>query len=66
MEADRASGGACTVALRKPVIEAGVPNRIRVGHAGTGGEIARAVIFLVGNSYMTGQTIAVNGGSLFS
>jgi hypothetical protein len=24
------------------------------------------VLLLVGNGYMTGQTIAVNGGSLFS
>jgi 3-oxoacyl-[acyl-carrier protein] reductase len=52
--------------MGKPLIEAGVVNRIPVGRAGTGDEIAQAVIFLVGNGYMTGQTIAVNGGSLFS
>ena len=52
--------------MGKPLIESGVVNRIPVGRAGTGDEIALAVIFLVGNGYMTGQTIAVNGGSLFS
>jgi len=52
--------------MGKPLIESGIVNRIPVGRAGTGEEIAQAVIFLVGNGYMTDQTIAVNGGSLFS
>jgi 3-oxoacyl-[acyl-carrier protein] reductase len=52
--------------MGKPLIESGIVNRIPVGRAGTGDEIAQAVIFLVGNGYVTGQTIAVNGGSLFS
>jgi 3-oxoacyl-[acyl-carrier protein] reductase len=52
--------------MGKPLMEAGVATRIPIGRAGTGDEIAQAVIFLVGNGYMTGQTIAVNGGSLFS
>lgn len=52
--------------MGKPLIEAGVPARIPVGRAGTGEEIAQAVLLLVGNGYMTGQTVAVNGGTLFS
>jgi 3-oxoacyl-[acyl-carrier protein] reductase len=52
--------------MGKPLMEAGVAARIPVGRAGTADEIAQAVIFLVGNGYVTGQTIAVNGGSLFS
>jgi len=48
------------------LIEAGVPARIPVGRAGTGDEIAQAVLLLVRNAFMTGQTIAVNGGALFS
>ena len=52
--------------MGKPLMEAGVTSRIPVGRAGTGDEIAQAVMFLVGNGYVTGQTIAVNGGSLFS
>ena len=52
--------------MGKPLIEAGVAGRIPVGRAGTGEEIARAVLFLAGNAFVTGQTIAVNGGSLFS
>jgi 3-oxoacyl-[acyl-carrier protein] reductase len=52
--------------MGKPLIEAGVSARIPVGRAGTGDEIAQAVILLVSNGYMTGQTIAVNGGTLFS
>ncbi|HXS20429.1 MAG TPA: SDR family NAD(P)-dependent oxidoreductase [Steroidobacteraceae bacterium] len=52
--------------MGKPLIESGVATRIPVGRPGTGEEIAQAVLLLVGNAYMTGQTIAVNGGSLFS
>ena len=51
--------------MGKPLIEAGVPGRIPVGRAGTGEEIAQVVLMLVHNAYITGQTIAVNGGSLF-
>jgi 3-oxoacyl-[acyl-carrier protein] reductase len=36
------------------------------GRVGTGDEIAQAILLLVGNAYMTGQTIGVNGGVLFS
>jgi 3-oxoacyl-[acyl-carrier protein] reductase len=49
-----------------PLIAAGVAARIPTGRVGTGDEIAQAVLLLVRNGYMTGQTIAVNGGSLFS
>jgi len=52
--------------MGQPLIEAGVVARIPVGRSGTGDEIARAILLLVDNGYMTGQTIAVNGGSLFS
>lgn len=49
-----------------PLIAAGVAGRIPVGRVGTGDEIAQSVVMIVGDGYMTGQTIAVNGGSLFS
>lgn len=52
--------------MGKPLLDAGVAARIPVGRAGTGDEIAQAVLLLIGNGYITGQTIAVNGGSLFS
>jgi 3-oxoacyl-[acyl-carrier protein] reductase len=52
--------------MGKSLIEAGVATRIPIGRAGTGDEIAQAVMFLMGNAYVTGQTIAVNGGTLFS
>jgi 3-oxoacyl-[acyl-carrier protein] reductase len=52
--------------MGKPLIEAGVAARVPVGRAGEGIEIAQAVILLACNGYMTGQTIAVNGGTLFS
>jgi 3-oxoacyl-[acyl-carrier protein] reductase len=52
--------------MGKPLFAAGVVNRIPVRRAGLGDEIAQAVILLVGNGYITGQTIGVNGGSLFS
>ncbi len=49
-----------------PLIAAGVAARIPVGRVGTGEEIAEAVLFLVGDAFVTGQTLAVNGGALFS
>jgi 3-oxoacyl-[acyl-carrier protein] reductase len=52
--------------MGQPLIEAGVITRIPVRRAGTADEIAQAIMLLVGNGYLTGQTIAVNGGSLFS
>jgi 3-oxoacyl-[acyl-carrier protein] reductase len=52
--------------MGKPLLEAGVAERIPVGRAGTGEEIAQVVVLLVRNAYLTGQTIGVNGGSLFS
>lgn len=52
--------------MGQPPIEAGVVARIPVRRAGTADEIAQAVLMIVGNGYITGQTIAVNGVSLFS
>jgi 3-oxoacyl-[acyl-carrier protein] reductase len=51
--------------MGKPLLDAGVAARIPVGRAGTPEEIAQAVLLLVRNDFMTGQTVAVNGGSLF-
>jgi 3-oxoacyl-[acyl-carrier protein] reductase len=36
--------------------------RIPVGRLGTVDEIASVVLLVVGNAYMTGQTVAANGG----
>jgi 3-oxoacyl-[acyl-carrier protein] reductase len=52
--------------MGKPLIQAGVIARIPVGRSGTGEEIAQAVILLVRDGYITGQTLAVNGGGLLS
>ncbi len=52
--------------MGRPLIEAGVVARIPVGRAGLGSEIAQAVMLLVNNGFMTGQTIMVNGGALFT
>jgi 3-oxoacyl-[acyl-carrier protein] reductase len=48
------------------VNNAGTASRIPVGRLGGGAEIAQAVVLLVSNGLITGQTIAVNGGALFS
>jgi len=48
-----------------PLIAAGVAARTPVGRVGTGEEIAEAVLFLAGDAFVTGQTLAVNGGALF-
>ena len=52
--------------MGRPLIEAGLAARIPIGRVGTGDEIAQTVMLLVRNGYITGQTIAANGGSLFS
>ncbi len=41
-------------------------SRIPLGRFGTAEEVAQAVIFLIGNAYMTGQTIALSGGIAFN
>jgi len=40
--------------------------RIPVGRLGTAEEVASVVLMLVGNAYMTGQTVQVNGGLHFN
>lgn len=42
------------------------PDRIPMGRFGKAEEVAQAVVMLVKNGYMTGQTINVNGGWYFS
>lgn len=42
------------------------PARIPLGRFGTGEEVAQVVLMLVGNGYMTGQTIALSGGMSFN
>jgi 3-oxoacyl-[acyl-carrier protein] reductase len=58
--------GLIDTSMGKPLLDAGVAARIPVGRAGRGDEIAQAVLLLVRNGFMTGQTVAVNGGSLFA
>jgi 3-oxoacyl-[acyl-carrier protein] reductase len=52
--------------MGKPLLDAGVAERVPMRRAGTGDEIAQAVLLFVRTAYMTGQTVAINGGSLFS
>ncbi len=39
--------------------------RIPLGRLGTSEEVAQAVVMVIGNDYMTGQTILLNGGTTF-
>jgi 3-oxoacyl-[acyl-carrier protein] reductase len=41
-------------------------SRIPVGRFGTSGEVAHVVLMLIGNGYMTGQTLALSGGMSFN
>ena len=52
--------------MGKPLIEAGVAAHIPIGRVGSGDDIAQTALLLVQNDFITGQTIAVNGGLLFS
>jgi 3-oxoacyl-[acyl-carrier protein] reductase len=40
--------------------------RIPVGRLGTGEEVAAVVVMMAANSYITGQTVQVNGGLHFN
>jgi 3-oxoacyl-[acyl-carrier protein] reductase len=42
------------------------PARIPLGRFGTSEEVAQAVLMLIGNAYMTGQTVALSGGMAFN
>ena len=42
------------------------PARIPLGRFGTSEEVARVVLMLIGNAYMTGQTVALSGGMSFN
>ena len=41
-------------------------SRIPLGRFGTSDEVAEAVMMLIGNAYMTGQTVAMSGGMAFN
>ena len=40
--------------------------RIPLGRFGTSEEVAQIVLMLIGNGYMTGQTVALSGGMAFN
>jgi 3-oxoacyl-[acyl-carrier protein] reductase len=44
----------------------GAAAKVPLGRLGTVDEVAQAVLMVVGNAYMTGQTIQVNGGMHFN
>ena len=45
---------------------AAAPTRIPLGRFGTTEEVAGVVLMLIGNAYMTGQTVALSGGMSFN
>ncbi len=45
---------------------ASAASRIPLGRFGTAEEVAQVVMMLVGNAYMTGQTVALSGGMSFN
>ncbi len=48
-----------------PLKQAGMVARVPVGRMGLPEEVAQAVLLVVGNGFMTGQTVGVNGGVAF-
>jgi 3-oxoacyl-[acyl-carrier protein] reductase len=48
-----------------PLKAGGVEARIPVGRMGEAEDVAQATVMVIGNSFITGQTIAVNGGLAF-
>ena len=51
--------------MAAPLKAAGVASRLPVGRMGLAEEVAQATVMVVGNGFITGQTIAVNGGVAF-
>jgi 3-oxoacyl-[acyl-carrier protein] reductase len=51
--------------MAAPLKAGGVGSRLPVGRMGEAEEVAQATILVVGNAFITGQTIAVNGGVAF-
>jgi 3-oxoacyl-[acyl-carrier protein] reductase len=51
--------------MAEPLKQTDLAARIPLGRFGTVGEVAQTVLMVVGNAFMTGQTIPVNGGILF-
>jgi 3-oxoacyl-[acyl-carrier protein] reductase len=54
--------------IETDMVRAGVassPARIPLGRFGTPEECAQAVLMVIGNAYMTGQTVALSGGMSF-
>ncbi len=55
--------------IETDMVKSGVaasPSRIPLGRFGTSEECAQAVLMVIGNGYMTGQTIPLNGGMSFN
>jgi 3-oxoacyl-[acyl-carrier protein] reductase len=55
--------------IETEMVQAGLASslsRIPVGRFGTGEEVAQVVLMLIGNAYMTGQTVALSGGMSFN
>jgi NAD(P)-dependent dehydrogenase (short-subunit alcohol dehydrogenase family) len=50
--------------MAEPLKQTDIAARIPLGRFGTAGEVAQTVLMVVGNAFMTGQTIPVNGGLL--
>jgi 3-oxoacyl-[acyl-carrier protein] reductase len=48
-----------------PLKAAGVAARIPLGRMGQAEDVAQAAVMVIGNGFITGQTIAVNGGLAF-
>ena len=48
-----------------PLKAGGVEARIPVGRMGEAEDVAQATVMVIGNGFITGQTIAVNGGLAF-
>jgi 3-oxoacyl-[acyl-carrier protein] reductase len=55
--------------IETDMVKSGVaqsPSRIPLGRFGTTDEVAQVVMMLLGNAYMTGQTVALSGGMAFN
>ena len=60
------SEGAAERLWPSQAMEDALRGQIPLGRFGTADEVAQAVLMLLDNSYMTGQTVAMSGGMAFN
>ncbi|MFI5782743.1 SDR family NAD(P)-dependent oxidoreductase [Nocardia sp. NPDC051570] len=52
--------------MAEPLKRGGIADRIPMGRMGSADEVAEAVLAMAGNAFITGQCLAINGGTIYT